>query len=91
MTDTSSPYDRLRSLGIALPPERLPVANFVSETRDGGLMFLSGQGPQEVNGTYHTGKVGGTVTVAQAYQHARLTGINLIGVMHHALGDLSRL
>jgi enamine deaminase RidA (YjgF/YER057c/UK114 family) len=31
------------------------------------------------------------VTVEQAYDHARLTGINLIAVMHAALGDLSRV
>lgn len=39
----------------------------------------------------HTGKVGGNVTVEEAYKHARLTGINLLAVMQSALGDLRRV
>ena len=54
-------------------------------------MFLSGQGPTREDGTLHTGKVGGDVSVEQAYAHARLTGLNLLSVMHDALGDLRRV
>jgi enamine deaminase RidA (YjgF/YER057c/UK114 family) len=32
-----------------------------------------------------------SVNVEDAYRHARLTGINLLAVMHDALGDLSRV
>lgn len=86
-----SPEERLAALGIALPPPPRPVANFLTHVREGDLMFLSGQGPREADGHLHKGKVGSTVTVAQAYEHARLTGINLIAVMQAALGDLSRV
>ena len=30
----------------------------------------------------HTGKVGADVSVEDAYKHARLTGMNLLAVMH---------
>lgn len=86
-----SPEERLAALGIMLPPPPSPVANFLTHVREGDLMFLSGQGPREADGRLHKGKVGGTVTVAQAYDHARLTGINLIAVMQAALGDLARV
>lgn len=85
------PYDRLRSLGITLPRAPAPVANFTTHVIEGNLMFLSGQGPTEPDGSQHTGKVGGDVTADEAYEHARLTGINLIAVMHEALGDLKRV
>jgi enamine deaminase RidA (YjgF/YER057c/UK114 family) len=55
------------------------------------VLYLSGQGPRELDGHLHSGKVGGDVGVDRAYQHARLTGINLLAVMHGALGDLSRV
>ncbi|WP_048645427.1 RidA family protein [Nitratireductor soli] len=87
----TTPYDRLAALGIVLPPPPTPVANFVTHVAEGRLVFLSGQGPTEPDGSQHTGKVGGDVTVADAYGHARLTGINLIAVMHDALGDLARV
>jgi enamine deaminase RidA (YjgF/YER057c/UK114 family) len=84
-------YARLKELGVVLPASPRPIANFVSHVREGNLLFLSGQGPQEADGFLHVGKVGGDVTVEDAYAHARLTGLNLIAVMHEALGDLSRV
>ncbi len=86
-----TPYTRLSALGITLPEAPPPIANFVTHVQEGKLLFLSGQGPTEADGRLHTGKVGADVSVDQAYQHARLTGINLIAVMHAALGDLRRV
>ncbi|EJN06302.1 RidA family protein [Phyllobacterium sp. YR531] len=87
----TSPYDRLRALGIILPPAPSPIANFVTHIQEGNLLYLSGQGPREDDGFMHTGKVGGNVSVEDAYKHARLTAINLLAVMHSALGDLNRV
>ncbi|MDK1373805.1 MULTISPECIES: RidA family protein [unclassified Sinorhizobium] len=87
----ASPYERLAVLGIDLPPAPPPIANFVTYVREGNILYLSGQGPREVNGHLHSGKVGAEVDVESAYDHARLTGINLLAVMHDALGDLGRV
>jgi enamine deaminase RidA (YjgF/YER057c/UK114 family) len=87
----AGPYERLSALGIVLPESPLPVANFVPAVRTGNLLFLSGQGPVTPGGVRHVGKVGATVSVDEAYQHARLTTVNLLAVMHEALGSLSRV
>ncbi|MCO5070786.1 MAG: RidA family protein [Rhizobiaceae bacterium] len=86
-----TPEDRLARLGIVVPPPPPPIANFLTHVREGSLLYLSGQGPREANGFLHTGKVGANVTVAEAYDHARLTGINLLSVMQEVLGDLGRV
>ena len=86
-----SPYERLSALGIALPPPPPPIANFVTHVREGNMLYLSGQGPREADGTMHVGKVGADVSIEQAYGHARLTAINLLSVMQDALGDLTRV
>jgi len=88
-----SPYERLAALGLALPPSPEPVGNFLTQVAagSGSLMFLSGQGPREADGSLHTGKVGAEVSVEAAYAHARLTGLNLLAVLHQALGDLGRV
>src|SRR5882757_6671587 len=86
-----TPYTRLSALGITLPEAPSPIANFVTHVQEVKLLFLSGQGPTEADGRLHTGKVGADVSVDEAYQHARLTGINLVAVMHAALGDLRRV
>jgi len=87
----NSPYQRLAALGIKLPPPPPPIANFVTHVVEGNMLYLSGQGPREADGHLHAGKVGANVGVDEAYRHARLTGINLLAVMHDALGDLSRV
>lgn len=86
-----NPYQRLQELGLVLPPAPQPIANFSTHVREGALVFLSGQGPTTANGMQHTGKVGADVSWEEAYAHARLVGLNLLAVMHDALGDLARV
>jgi enamine deaminase RidA (YjgF/YER057c/UK114 family) len=81
----------LAARGLVLPPPPAPIANFRTFRRAGNLLFLSGQGPLEANGTLHCGKVGRDVDMAEAYKHARLTGLNLLAVTKAALGDLDRV
>ncbi len=82
---------RLKELGIELAPVTPPVANYVNAVRTGNLLFLSGKGPTEADGTQHTGKVGADVDTATANQHARLTGLNLLAVMRDELGSLDKV
>jgi enamine deaminase RidA (YjgF/YER057c/UK114 family) len=86
-----TPEVRLRKLGIVLPPPPKPIANFVPYVQEGNLLFLSGQGPIEPGGIRHVGKVGETVSTQQAYEHARITGINLLAVLQCALGSLGKV
>ena len=43
----TTPYDRLKALGITLPGAPPPIANFVTHVQEGNLLYLSGQGPSE--------------------------------------------
>lgn len=86
-----TPSDRLKALGIVLPPAPKPIATYVPYAIEGNMLYLSGQGPREPDGTLRTGKVGDDVDIEQAYDDARLTGLNLIAVMQQALGDLARV
>lgn len=82
---------RLAELGIILPQAQSPVANYVGAVQTGNLLFLSGRGPLGPDGKLQTGIVGADVTVEQAYDHARLTGLQLIATMKEAVGDLDRV
>ncbi|TKT76363.1 RidA family protein [Aquamicrobium sp. LC103] len=86
-----TPYARLEAQGLVLPPAPTPIATYIPYVIEGGLLYLSGQGPREADGTLRTGKVGGDVGMERAYDDARLTGLNLLAVMHDALGDLGRV
>jgi len=80
----------LSAAGIALPPPRRPIANFVPAVQEGSLLFLSGQGPVWEHGK-HRGKVGRDVSAEEAYRHARLAGLNLLAQIRGSLGSLNRV
>jgi enamine deaminase RidA (YjgF/YER057c/UK114 family) len=86
-----SPTAQLEALGLTLLPIPRPIGNFRNVIRTGSLVFVSGQGPREADGSLHKGKVGRDVNVADAYTHARLTGLNVLSVLADAIGDLGRV
>lgn len=88
----NSVEEKLSALGISLPEVPRPMANYVPAVRTGNLLFLSGQGPRFGANEFKSGVVGDTVTVDEAYQHARLVGIQLLAAAKGYLdGDLSRV
>jgi enamine deaminase RidA (YjgF/YER057c/UK114 family) len=82
---------RLQELGIELPEVGAPVANFVLAVRTGDLVFCSGNGPMQSDGTWYTGKVGDDLTIEQGYEAARLTAIQQLAVLKAELGDLNKV
>ncbi|MCZ6558698.1 MAG: RidA family protein [SAR324 cluster bacterium] len=82
---------RLQELGIELPSMPSPAGNYVQFVRTGNLIYLSGSGPLNVDGQRPTGKVGGEVSVEDAYQHARSIGLVQIARLKEALGELDKV
>ena len=86
-----TPEEKLTSLVLVLPEVPVPVANYVPYRWAGNLLYLSGQGPKRPDGTYRPGRLGRDATIEEAYEDARLTGLNLLAVAKSALGELSRI
>ncbi|MFN0305439.1 MAG: RidA family protein [Burkholderiales bacterium] len=86
-----TPEEKLQSMGLTLPPVPTPVGNYVPYKRDGNTIYLSGQGPRRPDGTFISGKVGRDVTIEQAYEHAKIVGLQLLAAARAAAGDLSKV
>jgi enamine deaminase RidA (YjgF/YER057c/UK114 family) len=86
-----TPEQRLETLGLTLPPVPTPVANYVPYRFNGNVLYLSGQGPKRPDGSYRAGRLGRDISVEEAYQEARLTGLGLLAVAKAALGSLERI
>jgi enamine deaminase RidA (YjgF/YER057c/UK114 family) len=88
---------RLEALGLVLPaPLILPggmTLPFPWVNIRGDRAFLSGHGPQETDGSGAGpfGAVGDAVTIEQARDSARKTGLSMLGSLKRALGDLDRI
>jgi enamine deaminase RidA (YjgF/YER057c/UK114 family) len=87
--------DRLGELGLELPAPlaappgvRLP---FELVCVHGGLAYVSGHGPFDGDRLLVTGRVGAEVSVEQAYEAARATGLSILASLKQELGDLDRV
>jgi enamine deaminase RidA (YjgF/YER057c/UK114 family) len=92
-TSMSKLEARLQELGITLPNAPVVKANptLVPGVATGNLFFCQGT-LGHTNGNFpYLGKVGGAVTVEQAYQSARLCAINHLAQAKAVLGDLDRI
>ena len=85
-----SVYDRLKTLGIELPPIAAPAAAYVPFVRSGNLVFLSGHIARR-DGKPWVGQLGREIDTATGQQAARAVAIDLLGTLHAAVGDLDRV
>ncbi|CAM9277581.1 unnamed protein product [Discosporangium mesarthrocarpum] len=83
--------NRLKELGVTLPPPATPAGSYVQYTRAGNTVYLSGHLPKNADGELATGTVGKDVEVEVAAAAARTVAINLISTMKAAAGDLDKV
>jgi enamine deaminase RidA (YjgF/YER057c/UK114 family) len=87
----SATLDRLKELGLVLPPAAAPVANYVPFKRAGNLVVVSGQicfGPDGQLDPRHKGKVGGGISPETATEAARFCALNVLAQLNAAVGNL---
>ena len=82
---------RVKELGLDLSNPAGPIANYVAAVTTGKLVYLSGKGPTGPDGTMMAGKVGADLTTEQAYEQARLVGIQLLAALRAHVGSLDNV
>jgi enamine deaminase RidA (YjgF/YER057c/UK114 family) len=83
--------ERLKELGVEIPPPRGPAANYVPAVTAGDLVFVSGHGPYRADGSLVTGKVGAELTVEEGYVAARATALACLSSLQAEIGSLDRV
>jgi enamine deaminase RidA (YjgF/YER057c/UK114 family) len=83
-----SVYDKLKELGITLPPVATPAAAYVPFVRTGNLVFLSGHIAKK-DGKPWVGQLGKNMTTEEGKAAARAIAVDLMGTLHAAVGDLN--
>lgn len=86
-----SAEQKLKELGLMLPPPPTPVANYVRAVRTGNLLFVSGHGPYNDGKIKISGKVGRELTVDEGYQVARNVALNCLASIKATIGDLDKV
>jgi enamine deaminase RidA (YjgF/YER057c/UK114 family) len=87
----ASPDERLRTLGVNLPPPPEPFGTYAEAVQTGNLLFLSGMLPTEGRSATFVGRIGAELDVEAGRKAARLTAMNALAVARHHLGSLNRV
>lgn len=86
-----SVYDKIKQLGINLPPVSTPAAAYVPFVQTGNLIFLSGHIARK-EGKPWVGQLGKTMQTEEGKQAARAIAIDLMGTLQAAVGgDLNKV
>ncbi len=82
----------LKNLGIELPNPPTPMGSYVGAKRVGNLVYISGQGPRNPDGSSITGKVGTDgMSIEDAQAAARQVGLNALATLRAEIGDLDQV
>jgi enamine deaminase RidA (YjgF/YER057c/UK114 family) len=82
---------RLEELDVTLPEPLVPPGTFQLVKVHGGLAYIAGHGPFDGAEPLVQGLVGRDLTVDEAYQAARLTGLSMLASLKRELGELDRI
>ena len=82
---------RLAELKLTLPPAPKPVATYLTAVRHGDLLYVSGHGPLNPDGSLHLGKLGAGLDVEAGQLAARQTGLAILSTVRSTLGSLDEV
>ncbi len=84
-----TPEEKLREMGLELPPAPDPVGVYIPAVRTGDLLFVSGQLPMRDGKLIAIGHVGREVTLLEARKCALQAVLNALAVVAAEAGGLA--
>src|SRR4051794_5720485 len=83
--------DRLAELMLPLPPAPKAMAVYQTAVRHGDLLYVSGHGPYQADGSLIKGRLGENMDVAAGQKAAEVTGLAILATLKSHLGSLDRV
>ena len=82
---------RIAELHLQLPPVPKPVAIYKPVLISQGLVYVSGHGPVQSDGSLIRGRVGADLTLEEGALAARQVGLAILSTLRTQLGSLDRI
>lgn len=82
---------RLNELNLTLPPAPKPVATYLTAVRQGNLLYVSGHGPYQADGSLIKGRLGADLDVNAGQAAAKQTGLAILATVRDHLGSLDKV
>jgi len=82
---------RMKKLGLSIPEIPPAAGAYVPAVQSGNLVFCSGQGAYKDGSQAYIGQVGSDVSLEDAYQAARIAGLNCLAEIRFLIGSLNKI
>ena len=86
-----SAEEKIKSLGLTLPPAPRPVAAYVPAVKSGSYIYTSGQLPMVSGELQYIGKLGQELSVEDGYEAAKICALNCLGAVKSITGSLDEV
>ncbi|MBK8945788.1 MAG: RidA family protein [Ignavibacteriae bacterium] len=83
--------EKLNKMNISIPEAPKPLASYIPALKSGNLVFTAGQIPLENGTVKYKGNVGGSVSLEQGKESAKLCAINCLSVIKSEIGNLDKI
>lgn len=83
--------EKLKSLGLELPPAPPLGGVYKPVVIVGKMLYVSGQGPIQLDGSKIIGKVGENMTLEEGYAAAKQVGLTMLSTIQSEIGDLDKI
>jgi enamine deaminase RidA (YjgF/YER057c/UK114 family) len=87
----TSAEQRLKELGVILPPPPKPLGAYVEAVQVGNLLFLSGALPVEGGAPKYLGRIGSELSIEDGRNATRLAALNALALAKEHLGSLDEV
>ncbi len=86
-----TPSQRLKELGLILPPAPPPAGLYKPVLVIDGFLYVSGQGPMQNDGTYITGRLGDDMNLGQGKLAAEQVGLTMLSTIQTHFGSIDQI
>lgn len=90
-TAPATAEERIKRLGIEIPPAPKPLGTYVETVQSGNLLFITGTIPTLSGRPKYVGTLGKDLTFADGFDSARMAALNAIAAAREHLGTLDRV
>jgi len=88
---TKDAEDRIRELGLELPPAPKPAGVYKPVLVAGNMLYVSGQAPLRADGSLIKGRLGHNMNPEEGKQAARQAGLTMLSTIKAHFGDLGKI
>ncbi len=82
---------KIAELKLELPPAPKPIATYLPAVKIGNLLYVSGHGPLNSDGSMHFGRLGAGLEIPAGQAAARQTGLAILATVRNTLGSLDKV